>query len=101
MSSSLTHTRQLLNVSKTQQHPFHVLGLSRLPIVMAALAGGLAISIIVKLQNVVNLSNFLFVGELIMQPFFSVMGVLPALEIPEESVDSRIMQFLVLILITL
>ena len=33
----------LLNTSKTQQHPFHVLHLSRLPAVMAGgLSGGLA-----------------------------------------------------------
>ena len=47
-------TNILLNTSKTQQHPFHVLHLYRLPAVMAALAGGLAISIVAKLQNIIN-----------------------------------------------
>ena len=43
-------TNILLNTSKTQQHPFHVLHLSHLPAVMAGgLSGGLA-----KLQNSFN-----------------------------------------------
>jgi heme/copper-type cytochrome/quinol oxidase subunit 3 len=90
-----------INKSTNQQHPFHVLSLSRLPIIMAALVGGLAISIIVKLQNVSNLSKFLIVGRDIMQPFFTVAGTLPTLEIPDETVDSRILQIFTLILIVL
>jgi hypothetical protein len=92
---------EILNTAKHQQHPFHVLGSSRLPIFMATFVGGLALSVIVKLQNVSNLSKFLTVGEDFLQPFFNLTGLLPALAIPDETVDTRILQFLTLILITL
>ena|ERR1700722_9984384 len=92
---------QIVNSAKHQQHPFHVLGLSRLPIFMAAFVGGLAISIIVKLQNITHLPKFLFVGEEIVQPLFDLVGFTLQVSIPNESVDIRIMQFLALILITL
>jgi hypothetical protein len=98
---SNTTTLEIINKSKNQQHPFHVLGLSRLPVIMAALVGGLAISIIVKLQNISNLSTFLIIGRDIMQPFFAATGTLPTTEIPDETVDSRILQLFTLILIVL
>jgi hypothetical protein len=92
---------QILNTAKHQQHPFHVLGSSRLPIFMATFVGGLALSVIVKLQNVSNLAKFLTIGEDFLQPFFAIATTLPGLEIPEETVDVRIIQFLALILLTL
>jgi hypothetical protein len=92
---------KIVNESKNQQHPFHVLGSSRLPIFMAAFVGGLALSVIIKLQNVVKLSSFLTIGEDILQPFFSLPISFSYIEIPDESVDSRIFQFLGLILLTL
>ena len=85
------------NEAKYQQHPFHVLGLSKLPMVMAALVGSLAISVIIKLQNVTNFSKFLAIGGTIIEPFF----VAPRLDIPSSDVDSRIIQLIILILITL
>jgi heme/copper-type cytochrome/quinol oxidase subunit 3 len=68
---------------------------------MAAFVGGLALSVIIKLQNVVKLSSFLTIGEDILQPFFSLPISFSHIEIPDESVDSRIFQFLGLILLTL
>ena len=95
--------RTLLNNSKVQQHPFHVLNLSRLPVVMAGLAGGLAISIVAKLQNVTDFSNFLFVVGFIAEPFFSLAGVniLTNTTFADEVLDTRILQFVILIVLTL
>ena len=92
---------KIVNTAKHQQHPFHVLGSSRLPVFMATFVGGLALSIIVKLQNISNLSKFLTLGEDFLRPFFNLAGALPGLEIPDETVDVRILQFLTLILFTL
>lgn len=92
---------KIINESKNQQHPFHLLSLSRLPMFMAAFAGGLAITVIVKLQNISNLSKFLVVGSSIMEPFFSISGTLPNTELPDSIVDARILQFLTLIIITM
>jgi hypothetical protein len=85
------------NEAQNQQHPFHVLGLSKLPLIMATLVGGLAISVIIKLQNVTNLSKFLVVGKGIMEPFFSTSHF----DVPNLDVDVRIVQFVILILVTL
>jgi hypothetical protein len=91
----------LINQAKNQQHPFHVLGESRLPVFIAAFVGSLAISVIIKLQNVSKLSQFLIIGEELIQPFFTLPICLLSQEIPNEATDSRILQFLALILLTL
>lgn len=88
------------NEAKNQQHPFHVLGLSKLPLFMAAFVGGLAISVIAKLQNISNLEKYLTVGRGILQPLFS-LPLSFSVDIPDESVDNRIVLFLILILLTL
>jgi hypothetical protein len=46
------------NTAKGQQHPFHVLGLSRLPVFMGMFAGSLALTLIVKLQNISSVSTY-------------------------------------------
>ena len=98
----MSHSNLLvLNQAKHQQHPFHVLGSSRLPIFMAAFVGSLAITTIAKLQNVTKLSSYLSVGQDLLQPFFSLPLCLLGQEIPDEATDNRILTFLVLILITL
>jgi len=101
MSDYNQNELKVVNEAKNQQHPFHLLSSSRLPIFMAAFAGGLAITVIVKLQNVSNLSKFLFVGQGIMEPFFSVAGALPSTELPDTIVDARILQFLTFIVLTM
>lgn len=90
-----------VNEAKNSQHPFHVLGSSKLPVFMAAFVGGLAISVIIKLQNISNMTKFMAVGAGIMEPFFMVSGALPNTELPDSVIDSRILTFLVLILITI
>jgi heme/copper-type cytochrome/quinol oxidase subunit 3 len=94
-------TLKIVNEAKNQQHPFHVLGSSRLPIFMATFVGGLALSVIAKVQNITNLEKFLTIGADILQPLFNVVGVLPTIEVPDALVDTRIMQFLTLIVITI
>jgi len=68
---------------------------------MAAFVGGLAISVIAKLQNITHLERYLTVGQDILQPFFSLPNNMISAEIPDESVDNRIILFLILILLTL
>jgi hypothetical protein len=99
MSNNL-HILKSINEAKNQQHPFHVLGLSRLPIFMAALVGSLAISVIIKLNNVTDMSTFLRIGAILFSPFFDLEHVV-GLKAPEHLVDVRIMQLLFFILLTL
>lgn len=101
MIAAFREDLHLVNTAKNQQHPFHVLGSSKLPIFMSSFAGCLAIAVIVKLQNISNLAKFLTVGAGIMEPFFTVMGAAPSAELPDSIVDSRILGFLVLILIAM
>jgi hypothetical protein len=89
------------NKAKNQQHPFHLLSSSRLPIFMAAFAGGLALTVVVKLQNIYNVAKFSTVAAYIMEPFFSVAGALPSTELPDSIIDTRIVQFLTLIILTM
>jgi hypothetical protein len=90
-----------INQAKNQQHPFHLLASSRLPIFMSAFAGGLAITVIIKLQNIYNVGKFSSIGAFIMEPFFSVSGALPSTELPDSVIDSRIVLFLTLIILTM
>lgn len=89
------------NTAKNQQHPFHLLGSSRLPVFLSTFVGCLALTIIVKLQNISNVSKFSLVAYSIMEPFFSVADALPNTELPDSVIDMRILQFLTLILITI
>lgn len=90
-----------VNKAKNQQHPFHLLASSRLPIFMSMFAGGLAVTVIIKLQNISNAAKLSSVGASIMEPFFSVAGALPSTELPDSVVDSRILVFLTLIVLTM
>jgi heme/copper-type cytochrome/quinol oxidase subunit 3 len=96
-----TKKLNVINTAKTQQHPFHVLSSSRLPIFMSVFVGCLAICVIIKLQNVSNLVNFLRVGSDIMEPFFIAVGVIPSGELPDSTIDFYILQFLTFILLTI
>ncbi len=64
----------IINIKDTQQHPFHVLTSSKLPILTATLSGGLALTFIAKLHNInINdLAGFSYVANLILDPLFSV-----------------------------
>jgi hypothetical protein len=101
MSDVIATFKTTNNQSKQQQHPFHVLGSSKLPIFIATFVGGLAISVIVKVQNVANLSKFLTIGQDIIAPFFAISAQFSSLDIPDPLVNVRIFQFLALILATI
>jgi cytochrome c oxidase subunit 3 len=90
-----------INEAKNQQHPFHVLGSSRLPVFMGAFVGSFAITLIIKLQNIADASKFMLVGAGIMEPFFSVAGAFPSNDLPDSIIDGRLIQCLALILMTI
>lgn len=95
-------TWELQSKRRFQQHPFHVLTLSKPSMVMAPVTRGLAISIAMKLQNISNPSEFLFVGYIISYPFFDFLEPFSTLGLPHDDlIDISIMQFLALILLTL
>jgi heme/copper-type cytochrome/quinol oxidase subunit 3 len=89
------------NTARGQQHPFHVLGLSRLPVFMGMFAGSLALTLVVKLQNISNVSGYSLWTSGIMEPFFSIAGVIPSAELPDSVIDTRLVQILTLIIIAL
>jgi len=75
MKNSITTNKlTVLNIHDTQQHPFHVLTSSKLPIITATLSGGLALTFIAKLHsiNINDLSNFSHVATMILDPLFSI-----------------------------
>jgi heme/copper-type cytochrome/quinol oxidase subunit 3 len=90
-----------LNNAKGQQHPFHVLSSSKLPVFISTFVGCLALTVIVKLQNISNVAKFSIISADIMEPFFSVTGAMPSTELPDSIVDMRIVQLLTLLLITI
>jgi len=100
MLQNTSLTVQNGNSAKTAQHPFHLLGSSKLPLFMSIFAGGLAVTLIIKFQNVIPSKLFL-VGPTIMEPFFAVAGALPNTEIPDSIIDSRLVVFLGFILLTI
>lgn len=73
MSFKQANKIRLLNIQQTQKHPFHVLTDSKLPILMASVAGLLALSVVAKLHEIdYNASfNYSLVATQIFEPFFS------------------------------
>lgn len=92
---------QVKEGSRYQQHPFHVLGSSRLPMFMAAFAGGLAITLIMKLHGIYDFANFSSVGGYIMEPLFSLDKSFRSYKLPDSDYDSQLVFFLVLIVLTM
>jgi hypothetical protein len=80
-----TQNLKVLNTAKHAQHPFHVLGSSRLPVIIAALVGSLAFFVILKMQH----------ASLVL----SLFG--PHLHFTADAADVYIVQFLALITIAL
>ena len=70
-------TNKLLNIKETQQHPFHVLTSSKLPIITATLSGILAVTFVAKLHNISaeNMYDFSLVTGLVLDPLFSVASL--------------------------
>jgi cytochrome c oxidase subunit 3 len=66
--------KKLVNINNTQQHPFHVLHSSKLPIIVASIAGSLALIFIIKLHEI-SFSNIFYFSSIIstvVDPFFAV-----------------------------
>ena len=66
--------KTLLNIKETQEHPFHVLTSSKLPILVSILLGSLALTFLAKLHGVAadEMWAFSFVADLILNPLFTV-----------------------------
>jgi len=73
MTKNLTKSK-LLNINLTQQHPFHVLTNSKLPIITATLSGALALTFIAKLHNMdaIAINDFSSIASYILDPLFSI-----------------------------
>jgi heme/copper-type cytochrome/quinol oxidase subunit 3 len=96
------NTSKVLNTVESQQHPFHVLSSSKLPIFMSTFVGCLAICVIIKLQNISNFIDFLQVGSYIMEPFFMTFSIMSSTELSNDStIDFYVLQFLIFILLTI
>lgn len=70
MSKHLT----LLNVKKTQEHPFHVMHSSKLPMFLSLCAGTTALIFVAKLHSPAN-SDFLaevLIASQLVAPFFEI-----------------------------
>ena len=65
---------KLINIPRTQEHPFHVLSSSRLPIVLATISGILALALVVKLHNLhlTELTSFSIIATVIFDPLFTI-----------------------------
>ncbi len=72
MSSSL----KIINIAKTQQHPFHVLTSSKLPMFMSLFAGCTALLFVAKLHatTTVGTLNSAIVTQLV-APFFEAANL--------------------------
>jgi hypothetical protein len=73
-NNSNIFNKKLVNVNNTQQHPFHVLHSSKLPIIVASIAGSLALIFIIKIHDI-NLNNIFYFSAIIstvVDPFYSI-----------------------------
>jgi hypothetical protein len=69
---------------------------------MATFVGGLAVSVIIKLQNITSIPYALFIGNIIMEPFFIFDSQTNDNLITHEYIsDFRILTFLTFILLTI
>ena len=88
-----------LKFAKKQQHPFHVLTLSKLPFFAAMLAGCLVILITIKIQNVTDAGKFLFIGNMLIQPFYNADPLLT--DYSDQVIDSKLLVCIILVLVLL
>jgi hypothetical protein len=77
MIKNILNKSKLINITKIQKHPFHVLSNSKLPIFTATISGSLALIFIAKLHNlaIIEHIDFSYISSLILDPLFSI-GVL-------------------------
>ena len=94
----MSSTLQLKNIKRTQQHPFHVLTSSKLPLFMSIFVGSIALIFVAKLHNVDYITSFDYsiVASQIFSPLFEIAGGLYYLP-----VDVFILYLLWAVLITM
>jgi hypothetical protein len=65
---------KLLNIKRTQQHPFHVLHSSKLPLFMSLFAGSTALIFIAKLHSISYADSFGYslIASQLLAPFFEI-----------------------------
>jgi heme/copper-type cytochrome/quinol oxidase subunit 3 len=70
----LNNNPKLINITTTQQHPFHVLTSSKLPILTSTLSGILALTLIAKLHNILptDLYTFSYILALVLDPLYAI-----------------------------
>lgn len=73
----LNNNPKLINITTTQQHPFHVLTSSKLPILTSTLSGILALTLIAKLHNILptDLYTFSYILALVLDPLYAIGGL--------------------------
>jgi hypothetical protein len=88
---------KLENIRQTQQHPFHVLTSSKLPLFMSLFAGSTALIFVAKLHdiNYAGSFNYSLVASQIFAPFFEVDNL------TYLSIDILILYFLTFAVITM
>jgi len=93
MSSQL----KLPNIKQLQQHPFHVLTSSKLPLFMSLFAGSTALIFIAKLHDISYATSFNYslVATQVLEPFFE------ANNLSYLSIDVLILYFLAFAVITM
>jgi hypothetical protein len=88
---------QIKNIKQTQQHPFHVLTNSKLPLLLSIFAGSTALIFIAKLHDINYTSSFNYslVAAQIFSPFFEVDNL------AYLSVDTLILYFMAFAVMTM
>ena len=73
----MSNNLRLLNINQTQQHPFHVMHSSKLPMFLSLFAGCTALLFVTKLHAGAGLDVFsgIFVVTQLVSPFFDVHGL--------------------------
>ena len=92
--------KRVVNSAKSQQHPFHLLGSSKLPLFISAFTAGLLIATTIKIQNIFDI-NKLSPAGIILEPLFYTIKVIPNTELSDATIDATIIQMFTLILITI
>ena len=93
----LQNPTKLINITQVQQHPFHVLTSSKLPILTSTLSGVLALTFIAKLHGISynDMFAFSYVAALILDPLFSIS------ELHHVSANLTILSLIVLLTVAM
>lgn len=73
----MSKSMRILNINKTQQHPFHVMHSSKLPMFLSLFAGCTALLFVAKLHADSSADTFTGIAVLsqLLSPFFEVNGL--------------------------